>query len=104
MNYNENFIAKLSSKVDLGTFVLGEDDYPPIFDIAIETVEEEKQRKTQGSFFIKISSAEIISFFCHIWTIALIKAHYDKNSKLPNNRVGDRFLRINNRACPNKRV
>ena len=59
MNYNENFIAKLSSKVDLGTFVLGEDDYPPIFDIAIETVEEEKQRKTQGSVFIKISSAKM---------------------------------------------
>ena len=57
MSYNENFIAKLSSKVDLGTFVLGEDEYPTIFDIAIEAVEEEKQRKTQGSVFIKISSA-----------------------------------------------
>ena len=61
MNYNENFIAKLSSKVDLGTFVLGEDDYPSIFDIAIETVEEEKQRKTQGSVFIKISSAKMFN-------------------------------------------
>ena len=57
MSYNENFIAKLSSKVDLGTFVLGEDEYPTIFDIAIEAVEEEKQRKTQGFVFIKISSA-----------------------------------------------
>ena len=59
MSYNENFVAKLSSKVDLGTFVLGEDEYPTIFDIAIEAVEEEKQRKTQGSVFIKISSAKM---------------------------------------------
>jgi len=48
MSYNENFVAKLSSKVDLETFVIGEDEYPTIFDIAIEAVEEEKQRKTQG--------------------------------------------------------
>ena len=61
MSYNENFVAKLSSKVDLGTFVLGEDEYPTIFDIAIEAVEEEKQRKTQGSVFIKISSAKMFN-------------------------------------------
>ena len=90
MSYNENFVAKLSSKVDLETFVLGEDEYPTIFDIAIETVEEEKQRKTQGSVFIKILSAKMFNesykkvsendfsqiffsiFFCHTWTIALI--------------------------------
>ena len=59
MSYNENFVAKLSSKVDLETFVLEEDEYPTIFDIAIEAVEEEKQRKTQGSVFIKILSAKV---------------------------------------------
>ena len=61
MSYNENFVAKLSTKVDLETFVLGEDEYPTIFDIAIETVEEEKQRKTQGSVFIKIFSAKMFN-------------------------------------------
>ena len=61
MSYNENFVAKLSSKVDLETFVIGEDEYPTIFDIAIEAVEEEKQRKTQGSVFIKILSAKMFN-------------------------------------------
>ena len=61
MSYNENFVAKLSSKVDFGNFVLGEDEYPTIFDIAIEAVEEEKQRKTQGFVFIKISSAKMFN-------------------------------------------
>ena len=61
MSYNENFVSKLSSKVDLETFVLEEDEYPTIFDIAIEAVEEEKQRKTQGSVFIKILSAKMFN-------------------------------------------
>ena len=40
LNYNEEFVAKLSSKVDLETFELEEDSYPPIFDIAVEAAEK----------------------------------------------------------------
>jgi len=50
LTYQEEFVAKLSSKVNFETFELEEDGYPPIFDIAIETSakasENEKCSKT----------------------------------------------------------
>ena len=40
LDYNEEFVAKLSSKLNFETFELEEDGYPPIFDIAVEASEK----------------------------------------------------------------
>ena len=54
LTYKEEFVAKLSSKVDFETFELGEDGYPPIFDIAIQSSEKEKRSKSAAEFIPKI--------------------------------------------------
>ena len=54
-DYKENFVAKLSAKVDFETFEIGEDDYPPIFDIAIQSFEKEKRSKSAAEFVTKNS-------------------------------------------------
>ena len=40
LTYQEEFVAKLSSNVNFGSFELEEDCYPPIFDIAVEASEK----------------------------------------------------------------
>ena len=40
LTYQEEFVAKLSSTVNLETFELEEDGYPPIFDIVVEAAEK----------------------------------------------------------------
>ena len=54
LTYKEEFVAKLSSKVDFETFELGEDGYPPIFDIVIQSSEKEKRSKSAAEFVPKI--------------------------------------------------
>ena len=54
LTYKEEFVAKLSSKVDFETFELGEDVYPLIFDIAIQSSEKEKRSKSAAEFVPKI--------------------------------------------------
>ena len=54
LSYKEEFVTKLSSKVDFETFELGEDGYPPIFDIVIQSCEKEKRSKSAAEFVPKI--------------------------------------------------
>lgn len=61
LTYKEEFVAKLSSKVDFETFELREDGYPqdghpPIFDIAIQSSEKEKRSKSAAEFVPQISN------------------------------------------------
>jgi len=48
MNFNEQFVSKLSSDTMFETFVLEKDGYPPIYDIVVEPFDEKKQSKAKS--------------------------------------------------------
>ena len=61
LDYKEEFVAKLSSKVDFETFELGEDGYPPIFDIVVE-----------GNLLMGIDNKTVMGFF-YVCTLLINK-------------------------------